>query len=236
MPAMQNFATLPAASDLPLAEVAYRHLRQAIVRCEFEPGERLRVEELARRFDISSSPVREALSRLSEQGMVRALDNRGFRVAPITVEGIADLTRVRLLVECEALRDAMEHRSDEWEATIVASAHGLALIEQRLGDAPMALDNDWSLRHRAFHLAIYSSCSSPMLLDLVAELFDGAERYRRYSAAHRKSSRRKHNEHQKLLESVLAGQAAHAVELLGQHIRSTQASVSAALLTMQRDP
>ena len=223
----------PVENELPLAEIAYRQVRQAIVRCEFEPGHRLRVDELSKRFDISSSPVREALCRLAEQGMVRAIDNRGFRVAPLTVEGIADLTRVRLLVECEALRDAMEHRDDHWEAGIVAAAHALALVEQRLGDKPVALDNDWSERHRAYHLALYASCSSPLLLDLVAELFDGAERYRRYSASHRITHRKKHNEHQKIMKCVLGAQAGEAVELLRKHICATQTSVTAALLAMQ---
>ena len=101
-------------AEIPLAERAYRDLKHAIVRCEFEPGERLRVDDLSKRLDISSSPVREALSRLSEQGLVRALDKRGFRVAPLTVEGIADLTRVRLLIECEALTDSMANGDDAW--------------------------------------------------------------------------------------------------------------------------
>src|SRR5687768_17088376 len=89
-------------NTMPLAERAYRELRQAIVRGEFPPGARLRVEALARRFAVSSSPLREALNRLSEQGLVRTLENRGFRVAPLTAQGVSDLARVRTLVECEA--------------------------------------------------------------------------------------------------------------------------------------
>ena len=79
----------PGDSAASLTERAYRELRRAIVRGEFEPGARLRVEDLTRRYAISSSPVREALNRLSEQGLVKLLENRGFRVAPLTAEAIA---------------------------------------------------------------------------------------------------------------------------------------------------
>jgi DNA-binding GntR family transcriptional regulator len=220
----------PQDAAASLAERTYRDLRQAIVRGEFEPGARLRVEELARRFAVSSSPLREALNRLSEQGLVRTLENRGFRVAPLTAEGVSDLARVRVLVECEALRDAIAHGSDAWEAQTVAAAHALALVERRLGDAPRTLDEDWSARHRAFHLSLYAGCSSPLLLGLADVLFDNAERYRRWVARHRQAPRHKHDEHQQLLQAVLARDAERAVALLRGHIQQTERLLAAALL------
>jgi DNA-binding GntR family transcriptional regulator len=221
-------------SEMSLTERAYRDLKHAIVRCEFEPGERLRVDDLSRRLDISSSPVREALSRLAEQGFVKSLEKRGFRVAPLTVEGIADLTRVRLLVECEALKESISQGDDAWEAQLVASAHSLSLVEQRLGDYPLALDNFWSDRHRAFHLATYSACKSPLLLELAASLFDSSERYRRYSASHRTGDRSKHSEHSRLLKSVLARDVDAAVALFSKHILGTQSMVTQALLAISK--
>lgn len=216
--------------DLPITERAYRALRQAIVRGEFEPGARLRVEELSRRFLVSSSPLREALNRLSEQGLVRALENRGFRVAPLTAAGVSDLARVRTLVECEALRDAIAHGTDAWEARAVAAGHALGLAERRLGDQAGTLDDDWSTRHRAFHLSLYAGCTSPLLLDLADVLFDNAERYRRWAARRRQAPRRKHDEHQQLLGAALARDTDRAVELLRLHISHTEQLVSAALV------
>jgi GntR family transcriptional regulator, carbon starvation induced regulator len=215
---------------IPLAERAYRELRQAIVRGDFEPGARLRLDELSSRFDVSSSPLREALNRLSEQGLVRVLENRGFRVAPLTAEGVSDLARVRRLVECEALRDAIAHGTDTWETQIVAAAHALALVERRVGDEPRALDDDWSARHRQFHLSLYGACTSPLLLDLADVLFDNAERYRRWAARFRQAPRRKHAEHQQLVNAVLARDAEHATELLRNHISHTEQLVAAALV------
>jgi DNA-binding GntR family transcriptional regulator len=222
-------------AELPVAERSYRALRHAIVRGEFEPGARLRVEELSKRFGVSSSPLREALNRLSEQGLVRALENRGFRVAPLTAAGVSDLARVRTLVECEALRDAIAHGSDAWEAQVVAAGHALALAERRLGDQPRTLDDDWSARHRAFHLSLYAACSSALLRDLADVLFDNAERYRRWAGRWRQAPRRKHDEHQQLLMAVLARDTPRAVELLRLHISHTEQLVSAALLGARAD-
>jgi DNA-binding GntR family transcriptional regulator len=214
----------------PKMERAYRDLKHAIVRCEFEPGQRLRVDDLSKRLEISSSPVREALSRLAEQGLVLALDKRGFRVAPLTIAGIADLTRVRLLIECEALKESMSQGDDAWEAKLVAAAHSLSLVEQRLGEHPVSLDNNWSDRHRSFHMATYAACKSPLLIELVAGLFDSSERYRRYSASHRKGDRGKHDEHNRILKSVLARDVDAAVSLLSQHILGTEKMVTQALM------
>ena len=148
----------------------------------------------------------------------------------MTVEGIADLTRVRLLIECEALKESISLGDDAWEAKLVASAHSLSLVEQRLGDQPVALDNNWSDRHRAFHLATYAACKSPLLIELVSGLFDSSERYRRYSASHRKGERGKHDEHNRILKSVLARDTASAVSLLSKHIQGTQNMVTQALM------
>ncbi|MBQ0959830.1 GntR family transcriptional regulator [Ideonella sp. 4Y11] len=219
----------PSDSAASLAERAYRDLRRAIVRGEFEAGARLRVEDLTRRFAVSSSPIREALNRLSGQGLVRMLENRGFRVAPLTAEGVSDLARVRQLVECEALRDAIAHGDDAWEAQAVAAAHALALAERRMGQEARPLDDDWSARHRAFHMSLYAACTSPLLLDLADVLFDNAERYRRWAARHRTQPRRKHDEHQQLLGAVVARDAAKAVALLQTHISRTEQLVAAAL-------
>ena len=114
----------------------------------------------------------------------------------------------------------------------MATAHSLSLVEQRLGDQPVALDNDWSDRHRAFHMATYSACQSPLLIELVELLFDSSERYRRYSASHRKGHRGKHDEHNRILKSVLSRDTATAVSLLNKHIVGTQNMVSQALLQL----
>ncbi len=220
-------------TNFPLTEQAYRALRKAIVQCEFAPDERLRVEEISTRYGFSSSPVREALARLAEQGFVRSIENRGFRVAPITIEGIADLTQVRLLIETEALRQAIDKGDDQWEERIVAAAHSLRLAEQRLEEGPVALDETWSARHRAFHLAIYSACNSPLMLILIVQVSVNSERFRRYSARYRKVTRHKNEEHKLLTDAVLSRDKRTAVALLRKHIMGTERSVTESVNVMR---
>jgi DNA-binding GntR family transcriptional regulator len=220
--------------DVPLVEQAYQALKQSLIRCEFDPGQRLRLEELQKRYGLSSSPLREALNRLVQQGFVKAPENRGFRVAPITVEAIKDLTRVRLLVETEALRDAMTHGDDNWETGIVAAFHGLNMVEKRMPPGPAVLNDGWTERHRTFHLSTYAGCSSPLLLELAMSLFDQSERFRRYSALHRKTTRPKGHEHEEIFEAVIARDQARATALLQQHLKSTEHNVTESLTEMQQ--
>jgi GntR family transcriptional regulator, carbon starvation induced regulator len=133
------------------------------------------------------------------------------------------------------LRDSMVHGGDAWEASVVANAHALALVERRLGSEPRALNDEWSGRHRAFHLSLYGGCSSPMLLDLVDVLFDKAERYRRWSAQHRQQPRQKHQEHQSLTSAALARDTDRAVELLRRHIGRTERLVASILAGTSAD-
>jgi GntR family transcriptional regulator, carbon starvation induced regulator len=220
---------------LPTGEHAYRQVRSAIVRCVYGPGDRLRVEELSTRFGVSSSPVREALHRLTVEGLVIALDQRGFRVAPITIEGIRDLTRLRLLVESETLADAVRTGDDAWEATLVGAAHQLSKIEGTLPAGPSGLDDRWAASHRSFHLALYAGCSSPLLVQHSRSLFDLADRYRRYSARTRVAPRAKRTEHRHILEAVLERDVDLSLALLRRHIQATEHNVVEAL-TAGADP
>ena len=92
-----------------------------------------------------------------------------------------------------------------------------------------ALDDDWSARHRNFHLSLYAACTSALLLELADILFDNAERYRRWTARYRQVPRRKHSEHQQLLAAVMARDTEKAVTLLRAHISQTEKLVAAAL-------
>src|SRR5690606_20978073 len=91
----------------------------------------------------------------------------------------------------------------------------------------------WSARHRAFHLAIYSACNSPLMLNLIEQLSDNAERYRRYSARYRTVTRHKNEEHQLLTDAVLSRDKRTAVALLRKHIMGTERSVTESVNVMR---
>ncbi|MCV4264315.1 GntR family transcriptional regulator [Pseudomonas capsici] len=209
-----------------LIEVALQQMKKSIICCELAPGEKLKVAELSQNYGLSSSPIREALNRLAQEGIVEASENKGFRVARLSVEDFQQITQLRRLLECEALAEAIRYGDDAWEADVLGAFHRLNVIEKRLGSIAVALDDDWSVRHKAFHFALFSACPSAMLLRLIDSLFDQAERYRRFSALHRKVERHKGDEHQQLIDAVLSRDVDASVELLGNHIGGTLTHVT----------
>ena len=212
-----------------LIEVTLYKMRRAIVCCDLAPGEKLKIDALSKSYGISSSPIREALNRLAQEGIVLATDNKGFRVSPISIDDFHEISRVRILLESEALSDAITMGDDAWEGNVLSSFHQLDSVEKRLSKGAIALDDDWAKRHKAFHFALFSASSSLLLLNLINSMFDRAERYRRYSALHRQSSRHKSNEHHELMSAALQRNGTKAVALLQAHINGTCESITKAL-------
>lgn len=228
-----NPSQSPPGAGPSLAEQAFVRLRRDVLTGTHAPGAKLKVEELQESYGYSSSPLREALNRLSQEGLVRADDRRGFRVAAISQADLADVTHMRLLLEVEALRASLAQGDDAWEAAVVAAAHRLERAEAQLSDGPTVLDDTWSQLHRDFHLMLYAACPSERQRTLCASLFDQAERYRRFSARHRVTSRSKLREHRRLLDAVLKRDTDTACALLAEHLRGTQRNVEAALARME---
>lgn len=224
-----NTAAPPTDAGAPLTEQAFRSLRHDVLAGTFVPGGKLKLDELQRHYGYSSSPLREALSRLAQEGLVRADERRGFRVAALSEEDLDDITHMRLMLDVEALRGAIAAGDDAWEAAIVSAFHRLDKVESRLTDGPQVLDDEWSEVHRAFHLALLAACPSERQRRFSASLFDQAERYRRFSARHRQVARRKSAEHRRLMDATLKRDADTACALLAEHIRSTQRNAESAL-------
>lgn len=221
-------------SPTPLTELAFRQLRRDVLIGTFAAGDKLKLDELQEHYGISSSPLREALSRLAQEGLVRADERRGFRVAALSAVDMADITRMRLMIDLEALSNSIDEGDDEWEAGLVAAYHRLEKIEGKLSDGPVILNDDWSEVHRAFHTALISACRSERLRSWSASLFDQAERYRRASARMRQTARRKSNEHRKIMDATLARDKNTACALLEEHIKSTQRNVEIAMRSANR--
>ena len=216
---------------LPLVDQAFMRLRQDVLSGTYGAGMKLKLDELQTAYGFSSSPLREALSRLAQEGLIRSDERRGFRVADISPEDLADISRMRLMLDLPALRESIANGDDAWEATVVAAFHRLEKIESRIGDGPVVLDDDWTLVHSAFHASLLAACPSERMRNWSASLFDQAERYRRYSARFRKTARRKSSEHRKIMDATLRRDADTACALLEEHILSTQRNVMAVLGT-----
>jgi GntR family carbon starvation induced transcriptional regulator len=208
-----------------LSEQAFRTLRRRILSGDIAPGQRLRMEMLQKDHNFSSSPLREALNRLAAEGLVIADDHRGFRAAPLSSEDLQDITKVRLVIEIETLSLSMAHGDDRWEGAIYAAFHQLEKFEQRADGETVRLNDEWTERHKAFHMALLAAAPSQRLLASCGSLFDQAERYRRLSAMKRKFPRNGNDEHRKMLEAVIERREELARALLKEHIVQTTRNV-----------
>jgi DNA-binding GntR family transcriptional regulator len=199
-------------------EELYDVLRSDLLNGVFSPGQKLRMVELAGRFGVSQSVVREALTRLGEQGLIVSTPQRGFRVRELSVKDITDLTEARVQVETVALRLAIERGDVHWETGILAAHHILDSTPTTMEDG-ITVNEEWPVRHREFHRALISGCNNAHLTAVAQELRDNAELYRRwYWVLADDHQRDVAAEHLQLKELALARDADAAVELLAEHI------------------
>jgi DNA-binding GntR family transcriptional regulator len=221
---------VPPDSAETLTLRAYARLRADILGGRLEAGERLRLERLKAAYGFGMSPLREALSRLAAEELVIAEDRRGFRVAPISADELAEVTRLRKRLETMALADAIDAGDVDWEAGIVAAFHRLSKAELPLGTDRPGVADDWEATHRDFHQALISACSSAWLLKFCAQLAAHTERYRRirhyHSVGPDQLARDVEREHRELMEATLTRDTARATALLEQHLDRTATVVA----------
>lgn len=202
---------------------AYARLRADILAGRFAPGDKLKIADLSVSLTVSSSAIREALSRLVSDQLVVSRDQKGFVVAPLSVEDLQDLTDLRCEVEAVALRRSVARGNDDWEGALLAAAHRLRRTPMRSGDHS-ALAEQWVLRHAAFHTALVSACGSRRLLSLHAQLYEQSERYRGLSV-YVEGDRDVGSEHEALVDAAMERDADRLVELAAAHFRKTTALI-----------
>ncbi|MCC4118800.1 FCD domain-containing protein, partial [Aromatoleum toluclasticum] len=193
-----------------LVEAAYKRLRRDIIEGMHPPGEKLRVEHLKEQYDVGAGTLREALLLLVTDALVVGQGQRGFRVAPISLADFEDITRTRVLLETEALRQAIARGNEEWEAGLVGAFHRLSRAEQKLAEHDPGATEDWEKRNRAFHEALIAACPSRWIHHFQHILYQQSERYRRISLFRQPIPRDIHAEHQALVDATLARDATRA--------------------------
>lgn len=200
----------------------FARVRSDILAGHLTPGARLRPAELAKEHGVSMSVMREALTRLAEQELVIWVPQTGFRVAPLSLEDLEDLTNVRLDIEVLAIRYAVQRGDVSWEGQVLAAHHTLERTRQFDPDDPDRFTEEWAEAHANFHNALLAGCNSHRLIGIAAQLRDGSELYRRWSHALTHDYERDiPAEHRAMLKAVLERDEAAAVDALQSHIRHT---------------
>jgi GntR family transcriptional regulator, carbon starvation induced regulator len=199
-----------------LAIEVFGRLRHDLKANRFKPGERLDFSRIKEMYDVGVAPLREALSRLVEAGLVVQVGQKGFRAAPVSLDDLTDVVDTRRFLEVRAFQESIRLGDDDWEGRIIAAFHGLSKVSQR---SPESLDKAaWEVRHGEFHKALMSACRSRWLLQLWSTVFDQAERYRSLALGIGHWSPDELGDHKQLLDAALARDVEHAGELLHRHI------------------
>jgi DNA-binding GntR family transcriptional regulator len=204
-----------------LASSVYERLRDDIMAGEILPGERLRAEFLRERYTVGNSPVREALNRLSADGLVVREDQKGFHVSKVSRKDLFELVKTRCWLEEIALRESIDNRTVEWEETLVLAFHHLSRIPQSSRGDGYQRNPEWESMHRHFHMSLISACGSQWLLGFCAQLNDQAGRYRQLAARESYPETNEEDEHRALFEASVEGQADKAITLLHIHYKKT---------------
>lgn len=199
----------------------YDQLRSDLLGGELDPGSKLAIEALAEHYETSATPLREALNRLVSDGLVERREQRGFVVAGISEQDLAEITKTRCWLEAVALRESIAAHTTAWEEDLVLAHHRLAKTPRSLSDRQFEDNPQWEPLHRAFHRALISGCGSRWLLNFCDQLADQHHRYRRLSAPRAFAKRGVKGEHQQLLDAALEGRADDAVALLRAHFERT---------------
>jgi GntR family transcriptional regulator, carbon starvation induced regulator len=205
---------------------AHERLRDAILQGELAPGERLQANELAERWDLSATPLREAFQRLASDGLVAMSPQRGARVAMPSLAEATELYELRLLLEPRCLRQSLE-RSDIEHRREIKTAFEMFRTAASVNEGIEA--------HAQFHATLISRCPSRWLLRLTTQLSDASRLFQVASVGGRPARRHPKAEHRALRDAAVRGDVERCVTLQEEHLRRTLQIIGAASSNTQPD-
>ncbi|MGH1540715.1 MAG: GntR family transcriptional regulator [Arenicella sp.] len=197
----------------------YTLMRQDIIEGNLQAGLKLKPSELKSHYDVSINTLREALTRLSSDGFVESEDQKGFRVASISLKNLEDLKQMRVLLEIEGIKQSIANNSVEWEAGIVAAHYKLTQIENAMEVDEKANFKLWCQYDYEFHRALMGACNNKLIIDMHKTVFD---QFRRYFLINNKvngfDKKQISGDHKKLCDLVLKKETELCIKVLNQHI------------------
>lgn len=208
--------SIDIATTASAATIVFDALRKAIIEGELKAGEPLRQDEIARLFNVSRIPVREAISRLEEHGLVRTQRYKGAVVSGLSVDEVREIQDFRALIEPEIIRRAVPRMSRDDLDRAEAACQAFATATD-----PMS----WGDLNREFHAALYRASGLAYHLEVTGNAMDRVDRYLRMQLLLSDGNARANSEHQAILEACKAGDADRAAELTRAHINGVRDSL-----------
>lgn len=205
---------------LPLRDVVFNTLRQAILRGDLKPGERLMEISLANKLGVSRTPVREAIRKLELEGLVLMIPRRGAEVAQITEKSLRDVLEVRRALEELAVQLACERMTEQALDELNQAAKA---FEKILGDKDITAVAEADV---AFHDVIYMATGNQRLISLLNNLREQMYRYRVEYLKRRECHAQLLAEHKEIIDAITNKEVKQAMEVTCRHIDNQVEAVS----------
>lgn len=208
----------PAMDPIPkratLAELAYEHIKAAIIAGEVEPGKLYSVSQFSTLLEVSRTPVREALLALSADGLLTVHRNRGFQVLPITSSDVDDIVDIRRLLEVPAM-ERLASMDPQPQGAFRTARKLYAALQDAADEGKV---RDFLALDRRFHLTLIDAAGNRRLVSIVAHLRDhmqlpGIRRLAASGSLHEAG-----HEHLLLLEALEAGNPQAAASIMHKHL------------------
>lgn len=211
-----NLKTVDLAATSSSADIIFDALREAIVEGDLKDGDLLRQDQIATMFNVSRVPVREALTRLEEQGLITNQRYKGAVVTSLSLDEISELFEFRALLEGEVIRQAVDMITDE----TLAEAQDYADQFARVTDS-----NLWGSLNRQFHYTLYKDCKRPYHLQIISNALNNVSRYLRAQLVLTSGIERARREHAGILEAAINRDSEAASALTRAHILGASKSL-----------
>ncbi len=202
----------PKIERRPLGEQVFGLVRRMISEGELKPGERLVEEHLAHRIGTSRTPIREALHRLVQEGLVERRKRGGYVVRPISAQEVEEVTGVRAVLESYAVELGSKRLGET----------ALAELERNVAEFEKALAAGNQKRlvelNTQFHTMVYHLAGSKLLVRLISDLAETLHRFRIALLSDPKAAARSLEDHREMLAALKGGDQEQAVRVCRAHI------------------
>ena len=208
-----------------LTERAYERLRRDIISCAIAPGSEISETQLSTQYKLGKAAVRVALTRLSHDGLVRAIPRRGYMVTPVTLKDIHDVFELRLMLEPAAARMAAGKVSTQR----LREFDDIYRESYQPGD-PRATGR-FLEANKAFHVTIAQATGNSRLADAIEQLLDEMTRLLHLGLGLRKRSQELVHDHKNLVRALSRGDGETAERICRDEIEASRNMVVSAILT-----
>lgn len=215
----------PAPASLRLSDQAHEKIKRAIIRCRLPPGEEVTEAQLAVSFGFGKAPVRAALTRLAQEGLIRALPRRGYLVAPVTLRDLYDIFQFRMILEPQAARMA----AGRVDAETLRSFD--AICSQGYVPGDRESEAEFLQANRAFHVSIAQAAGNVRLAATLAGLLDEMERLLHLGLSLRNRTEEMQHEHKSLIDALVRGDGEAAAAIAAEQVDAAQKMVTDAILS-----